>query len=80
MNERNRPSPRGNGVQTDFETRDPALSVFDKKTGDLIAEIELPTNATGAPMTYLSGGRQFIVVPVGGASIPAELIALALPE
>ncbi len=80
LNERSRPSPRGNGVQADFETRDPALFVFDKKTGDLVAEIELPTNATGAPMTYLSNGRQFIVVPVGGANIPAELIALALPE
>ena len=80
MNERSRPSPRGNGVQADFETRDPELFVFDKKTGDLVAEIELPTNATGAPMTYLSNGRQFIVVPVGGANIPAELIALALPE
>ena len=80
LNGRNRPSPRGNGVQADFETRDPALFVFDKKTGDLVAEIELPTNATGAPMTYLSNGRQFIVVPVGGANIPAELIALALPD
>ena len=77
LNERNRPSPRGNGVQADFESRDPALFVFDKKSGDLVAEIELPTNATGAPMTYLSNGRQFIVVPVGGANIPAELIALA---
>ncbi len=80
LNERNRPSPRGNGVQADFESRDPALFVFDKKSGDLIAQIELPTNATGAPMTYLSNGRQFIVVPVGGANIPAELIALALPD
>jgi quinoprotein glucose dehydrogenase len=80
MNERTRPSPRGNGVQADFETRDPALFVFDKRTGDLLAGIELPTNATGAPMTYLSNGRQFIVVAVGGANIPAELIALALPQ
>jgi quinoprotein glucose dehydrogenase len=79
LNERNRPSPRGNGVQADFETRDPALFVYDKATGELIIQVELPTNATGAPMTYLSNGRQFIVVPVGGANLPAELVALALP-
>jgi quinoprotein glucose dehydrogenase len=77
--ERSRPSPRGNGVQADFENREPKLFAFDKKSGAVIAEIELPGNATGGPMTYLSNGRQFLVVPIGGANIPAELVALALP-
>jgi len=45
----------------------------------LLAEIDLPANAQGSPMTYLAGGKQFIVVPVGGANIPAELVALTLP-
>ena len=31
-------------------------------------------------MTYMSAGRQFIVVPVGGKEHPAELVALALPD
>jgi hypothetical protein len=31
-------------------------------------------------MTYIAGGRQFIIVPVGGRTEPQELIALALPE
>jgi quinoprotein glucose dehydrogenase len=35
-------------------------------------------NATGAPMTYMLNGKQFIVVPTGGANLPAELIALSL--
>jgi hypothetical protein len=30
-------------------------------------------------MTYLVRGRRYIVLPVGGANLPAELIALALP-
>ena len=30
-------------------------------------------------MTYFAGGKQFIVVPVGGANMPAELVALSLP-
>lgn len=77
--ERNRRSERGTGVLADFQTREPKLFVFDKATGELVAEIELPTNASGAPMTYLVEGRQFVVVPVGGGSLPAELVALALP-
>jgi quinoprotein glucose dehydrogenase len=35
--------------------------------------------ATGVPMTYMVGGRQFIVLAVGAAGVPAELVALALP-
>jgi len=57
---------------------EPALQVFDKASGELIAKIELPANATGALMTYLAQGRQYIVVPIGGGDIPAELIALSL--
>jgi hypothetical protein len=30
-------------------------------------------------MTYMAGGRQYIAFPIGGATIPEELIALALP-
>jgi len=35
--------------------------------------------ATGAPMTHTLNGKQLIVVPTGGANLPAELIALCLP-
>ena len=58
---------------------DPALHVFDKASGEPIAKIALPENATGALMTYFTGGKQYIVVPIGGANLPAELIALSLP-
>jgi quinoprotein glucose dehydrogenase len=58
---------------------DPALQVFDKGSGELLAKIELPENATGALMTYLAGGKQYIVVPIGGGNLRAELIALSLP-
>jgi hypothetical protein len=30
-------------------------------------------------MTYMARGKQYIVVPVGGANLPAELVALSLP-
>lgn len=63
----------------DFEVLDPKLVAYDKATGKLAGEVPLPRNATGAPMTYMLDGKQFIVVPTGGANLPAELIALRLP-
>ena len=53
--------------------------MFDKTTGALLARIALPANAQGALMTYMTRGSQYIVMPVGGANLRAELIALALP-
>jgi quinoprotein glucose dehydrogenase len=52
---------------------------MDKKTGQVIHELALPAMTTGVPMTYMADGRQFIVVAVGAAGFPAELVALALP-
>jgi quinoprotein glucose dehydrogenase len=62
-----------------FEIRDPNLCAYDKATGKLVGEVLLPRNATGAPMTYMLNGQQFVVVPTGGANLPAELIVLCLP-
>ena len=53
--------------------------VLDKKTGQLIHQLPLPAMATGIPMTYMANDRQFVVVAVGAAGFPAELVALALP-
>jgi quinoprotein glucose dehydrogenase len=39
----------------------------------------LPANASGAPMTYMAGDKQYVVFPIGGANITEELIALTLP-
>ncbi|HXJ42604.1 MAG TPA: pyrroloquinoline quinone-dependent dehydrogenase [Bryobacteraceae bacterium] len=52
---------------------------IDKKTGTVIHEMQLPASATGIPMTYMADGRQFVVVAIGAAGYPAELVALALP-
>ena len=52
---------------------------LDKKTGKTLFEMELPGNETGLPMTFMAGGKQFIVVAVGARNFPAELVALALP-
>ena len=52
---------------------------YDKATGRVIWETELPSGTTGGPMTYMLKGKQYIVVPVGSRSEPAEYVALALP-
>lgn len=55
------------------------LRAFDKATGKVIAELDLPVGATGGPMTYMANGKQYIVVPVGGKGYGAGWIAFALP-
>jgi quinoprotein glucose dehydrogenase len=44
----------------------------------MLAEITVPSNAIGAPITYAASGKQFIVFPVGGGPLVEELIAVAL--
>jgi glucose dehydrogenase len=63
----------------DLNNRDPKLFAYDKATGSLLAEVPVPANATGAPMTYMAGGKQHVVFATGGGGLPEELIALTLP-
>ena len=50
------------------------LRAFDKATGKIVAEIELPFLPFGSPMTYLAQGKQYIVLSLGDA----RLVALSL--
>ena len=52
---------------------------FDKATGAVLWEMELPAGTTGAPITYMTGGKQFIVVAIGGLAHAGEFVALSLP-
>lgn len=52
---------------------------LDKATGKTLWEMQLPGGTSGAPMTYMAGGKQYIVVAVGWTDMPAEYVALALP-
>jgi len=51
----------------------------DKRTGKILAEIDLGARQSGLPMTYAIDGRQFIVVAVGAPGRGGEFVALALP-
>ena len=55
------------------------LPRYDKMTGDVISEVELPANQSGLPMIDRLDGKQDIVVAVGARDQPGELVALALP-
>lgn len=50
------------------------LRAFDKATGKVVGEIALAANPHGTPMTYMTGGKQYIVV----ATFDGRLVALTL--
>ncbi len=52
----------------------------DKKSGAILAEIELGARQSGIPMTYAINGKQYIVVAVGAPNQAGELIALTVPD
>src|SRR5688500_20184054 len=56
----------------------PVLRAWDKKTGAVVAEIQVPGPTTGFPVTYTNAGRQYIAVAVREANA-VEIVALALP-
>ncbi|MCH7530378.1 MAG: PQQ-binding-like beta-propeller repeat protein [Gemmatimonadetes bacterium] len=51
---------------------------YDKATGEVVWTKELEAGTTGAPMTYMHDGTQYIVVAIGGNDREAEWVALAL--
>lgn len=63
-------------------TRDKMFRAFDKETGELLWETELPGVANATPCTYWSNGKQFVAVSVSGTEEnPAGLImSFALPS
>ena len=55
------------------------LRAFDKATGELIWEATTASAPVTPPMTYVYGGRQYVLFAVGGSRQEKELIAFALP-
>ncbi len=51
---------------------------YDKTTGQVVWEKELPVGTTGGPVTYLSNGKQYIVLPIGGKGYGAGWVAMAV--
>jgi len=55
------------------------LRAYDKATGADVGTVDMPAKQTGSPMTYMTNGRQYIVLAVSGVD-GGELIAYALPR
>jgi quinoprotein glucose dehydrogenase len=53
---------------------------YDKASGAVVWEMELPGGTIGAPMAYMMDGVQYIVVAVSWKDMAPELIALSLPR
>ena len=71
----------GGGLVGQRNAHEPCfLRAYDKQTGAVIAEIELPAQVSGAAMTFEHAGRQMIVVASSHREHPGELVALALPS
>jgi len=51
---------------------------YDKASGAVVWEMEFPAGTTGAPMTYMYKGRQYIAFAIGSSEHQAEFVALAL--
>jgi quinoprotein glucose dehydrogenase len=55
------------------------LRAYDKATGAEVASVFMPAGQTGSPMTYMAGGKQYIVIAIAGAGFGSELVAFRLP-
>ena len=70
-----------NANRMDMVKFDPKLQIFDKNTGALLHTVPLPLNVTGAPITYMANGKQYIAFAVGGAGmVPAQIVAVGLKD
>lgn len=54
------------------------MRAFDKATGDVVHEIDLPSVPSATPMTYMAGGKQYIAIALGGGTA-SSIVTYALP-
>lgn len=90
-------APRGGPVATAGglvfvgTSSDRKFRARDSATGKVLWEFSLPAASEGIPAIYEAGGRQYIVIPVGGDGLfapklgqdppgPSQYMAFALPE
>ena len=65
-------------------TMDEKFRAFDKLTGEILWEFQLPAGGYTTPTTYMIDGKQYIVIPAGGGGKPGTksgdtFVAFALP-
>jgi quinoprotein glucose dehydrogenase len=55
------------------------MRAYDKVTGAEVGAVWMPAAVSGSPMTYMVGGKQYIVIAVSGGAYTGEYIAYKLP-
>ena len=71
--------PEGMPVEIVTNYGEPWFRAYDKLNGDVLWEIELPGGTTGAPMSYMHKGKQYVVVAIEELDEPAQWVAFSLP-
>jgi len=56
----------------------PVIRAYDKKTGAVVGEAEIPGMMGSMPMTFMANGKQYIAFTTGTPTEPAGVVALAL--
>src|SRR5260221_960307 len=64
-------------------TKDEKFRAFDKKTGKVLWEADLPAGGYATPATYSVGGKQYVVIAAGGGKMGTKsadaYVAFSLP-
>jgi quinoprotein glucose dehydrogenase len=65
-------------------TKDEKFRAFDKKTGKMLWQTQLPAGGYATPATYEVNGRQYVVIAAGGGKMDTKsgdaYVAFALPD
>ena len=56
------------------------LRAYEKANGKEVGAVWMAAPQSGSPMTYLAGGKQYIVVAISGGNYSGEYVAFALPN
>ena len=72
------------GVPFIAATKDGKFPAFNKRTGKLLWETDLPASGVATPASYQVNGRQYLVIACGGGKLGTECgdsyVAFALPR
>ena len=85
------PAATGGGLLFVATSSDHKFRARDAETGKVLWEYDLPAASEGVPAVYEAGGREFVVIPVGGdgefsgklglpKAGPNQYVAFALPQ
>ena len=71
--------PVGMPIEIATNSGGPMFRAYNKSNGDIEWEVELEAGTTGAPISYMFEGEQYIVVAIGDRLHTPELVAFKLP-